>query len=253
MENEADGIAYWNRKWSLRERGLRENVTLDGSDGEEIFDRDVEKRVRRKEVLDVGCGPGEFALRVSKRARSVVGIDVSEKALELAKRNLAVSGLSNVKFRFGDVYNLPFQDEHFDLVYSRRGPASVDRHSLAEVFRVLRKGGRFMEITIGERDKQNIVEIFGRGQMKGFRGQVSTVKRRWLSEAGFRNIVAKDYLATEVFHTLDDFVIRLRTAPIIPSFDVKRDKALLNAVEERCMTDRGLETPVHRVVLIARK
>jgi len=110
-----------------------------------------------------------------------------------------------------------------------------------------------MEITIGERDKRNIAEIFGRGQMLSFKGQVSTVKKRWLEKAGFRTTAARDYVGTEVFDSLDDLIIRLRTAPIIPKFDVERDRNSLEAVRRQCMTERGIETPVHRVVLTAKK
>jgi len=174
-------------------------------------------------------------------------------ALRLAKRNLAKSGLENCRFRYGEARDLPFAGENFDLVYSRRGPASETKRTLVEVLRVLRKGGIFMEITIGERDKQNLAEIFGRGQMLGFQGQVSTVEKKRLEEAGFNGVVARDYLGTEIFQSLGDLVIRLRTAPIIPSFDVERDSSFLKVVEARCTTDRGVETPVRRVILSARK
>jgi hypothetical protein len=117
----------------------------------------------------------------------------------------------------------------------------------------LKRGGVFDEITIGERDKQNLARIFGRGQMLGFRGQVSVVKKRWLKEVGFERVMSRDYMGTEIFHTLDDLVVRLRTAPIIPSFDPVKDRLFLKRVKEECTTDRGFETPVHRVVLVARK
>ena len=107
-----------------------------------------------------------------------------------------------------------------------------------------------MEITIGERDKQNIALIFGRGQMLGVRGQVSSIKRRMLEKIGFRKIVVRDYLGTEVFRGMEDLLVRLRSAPIIPSFEVKKDRKYLQRVQKECMTERGIETPVHRVVLI---
>lgn len=244
---------YWNRKWKLRDQHLHERVVLDGSDGEKEFDQELRRKVRGMSVLDVGCGLGEFTLLVGKSARTVVGVDSSRVALRLARANLAEGGRRNVRFRYGEARRLPFASESFDLVYSRRGPASEDRRSLAEAFRVLRSGGTFMEIAIGERDKRNIAEIFRRGQMLEFRGQVSTVKKRWLEEAGFKAATARDYLGTEVFRSMKDLVVRLRSAPIIPSFDPGRDRRPLEAVRKRCTTDRGIETPVHRVVLMGRK
>jgi SAM-dependent methyltransferase len=228
-------------------------VILDGCDGEYEFDHEIFNLVRGKKVLDVGCGPGEFTLRVGRIAKSVTGIDGSKVALDFAMRNLARSGLKNVTFRYGNAGKLPFPGGSFDLVYSRRGPASESRHNLAEILRVLRKDGTFIEITIGERDKQNVAEIFGRDQMLGFKGQVSTVKKRWLKQVGFKASIARDYIGTEVFRSLDDLIIRLNTAPIIPKFDVEKDRTFLEAVRARCLTERGIETPVHRVVLIAKK
>jgi 23S rRNA (guanine745-N1)-methyltransferase len=250
---EEDNVEYWNRKWKLREQHLRERVTLDGSDGEYEFDHEILKQVRGKKVLDMGCGPGEFSLRVGRRAKSVTGIDASRAALEFARRNLARSGLKNVAFKYANARKLPFPANSFDLVYSRRGPASDSKHNLREVLRVLRKDGTFMEITIGERDKQNLAQIFGRGQMLSFKGQVSTVKKYWLEKVGFKTSVARDYLGTEAFRSLDDLIIRLKTAPIIPEFDVDKDRNFLETVRTKCMTERGIETQVHRVVLTATK
>lgn len=252
MKEEAKA-AYWNRKWKLREQRLRETVILDGSDGEWEFDHEILNRTRGRKVLDVGCGPGEFTLRVTRAAKSVTGLDTSKVALEFAKRNRAKSRFKNILFRFGNAGKLPFPDQSFDVVYSRRGPASESKRNLAECLRVLRRDGLFMEITIGERDKRNVAEIFGRGQMLGFKGQVSTVKKRWLEAVGFKTPVARDYIGTEVFRSLDDLIIRLKTAPIIPKFDELKDGIFLEAVKARCMTERGIETPVHRVVLIAKK
>jgi SAM-dependent methyltransferase len=244
---------YWNRKWKLREQRFRERVILDGSDGEREFDHDILNRASGSKVLDVGCGPGEFTLRVARRAKSVTGVDSSEVALALATQNLARTGFKNVTFMYGDARKLPFPDNSFDLVYSRRGPASDSKEALREILRVLKKRGVFMEITIGEIDKRNLAEIFGRGQMLSFKGRVSTVKKRWLEETGFNTAVTRDYIGTEVFYSLDDLTIRLKTAPIIPNFDVQKDSGFLKEVRARCRTERGIETPVHRVVLMAKR
>lgn len=93
-----DKAEYWDRKWKIREQRLREKVILDGSDGEREFAHEIFKRARGKKVLDIGCGPGEFSLRVARIAKSVTGIDTSQVALEFAKRNLARSDFKNVTF-----------------------------------------------------------------------------------------------------------------------------------------------------------
>jgi SAM-dependent methyltransferase len=249
---ETDTPEYWDKKWAFDEH-KRERVFLDGSDGEEEFDRELRKRTPGKIVLDEGCGSGVFTLKIARRARCIIGVDTSTTALKLAGRNLKRSRLSNVDFRSGDARRIPFPEDSFDVVYSRRGPGSDNIRTLDEAFRVLKKDGVFMEITIGERDKQNLARIFGRGQMLHVKGQVSTNKREMMRKAGLTRVIARDYLATEVFKGMRDLLVRLRSAPIIPAFDPRKDRLFLNRVRKECMTDRGIETPVHRVVLIGRK
>jgi SAM-dependent methyltransferase len=249
---EQDTKEYWNKKWAFGE-GRRERVILDGSDGEVEFDRELLRKTIGKTVLDEGCGNGRFLLKTAKNARHVKGIDISTTALTQAKSNVARSKLENVEYRMADARRLPFGNNSFDIVYSRRGPASDSVHTLSEAYRVLRKRGAFMEITIGERDKENLARIFGRGQMLKVRGRVSDIKKSMLARAGFKRIVTRDYLGTEVFKSISDLLVRLQSAPIIPSFDLQRDRKYLKRIKEDCTTDRGIETPVHRVVLIARK
>jgi ubiquinone/menaquinone biosynthesis C-methylase UbiE len=250
---EEDTAQYWDRKWSLERFPLRERVRVDGSEGETEFAEEVRRRTGGREVLDLGCGPGRFTLQIAARAKRVVGVDISTTALQLANARRRRSKLRNVRFRLAKASKLPYPSKRFDVVYSRRGPGTDSLRTLSEAYRVLRPGGVFLEITIGERDKQNIARIFGRGQMLKVSGQVSLLKRRMLERVGFEQVVARDYLATEVFHAMPDLLVRLRTAPIIPRFNEVRDRKSLERVERLCRTERGIETPVHRVILIARK
>ncbi len=244
---------YWNSLRRSRDRPSYEHVFTDGNDGENEFDAKILNAVLDQGVLDVGCGIGEFTLRIAERAREVVGVDFSEEAIRRAEKNLSRTGRRNYKFRRANANELPFPDARFDVVVSRRGPVTSSMQSLLEAFRVLRDGGSLMEITIGEKDKNNILRIFGRGQMYGITERVAVPKRRMLEEAGFRIVEINDYLATEIFRTLNDLIIRLNSAPIIPNFDVKRDKKYLEQVEEIYKTSRGIETEVHRVTIIATK
>ncbi len=236
-----------------RDRLSHEHVFTDGNDGENEFDATILNTVVNQVVLDVGCGIGEFTLRIAERAREVVGVDFSKEAIRRATTKLNRIGIRNCKFKQADANELPFPDAAFDVVVSRRGPVTASMQSLFEAHRVLSEGGTLMEITIGEKDKNNILRIFGRGQMYGITERVAVPKRRMLEEAGFRIIEINDYLATEIFRTLNDLIIRLNSAPIIPNFDVKRDKKYLEQVEEIYKTSRGIETEVHRVTIIATK
>jgi ubiquinone/menaquinone biosynthesis C-methylase UbiE len=72
--------------------------------------------VRRKRVLDLGCGDGRFALGVAPLASSVDGLDPDDEAIVAAKRSARKSGLGNVRFAVGAAQQLPYPEATFDLV-----------------------------------------------------------------------------------------------------------------------------------------
>jgi 2-polyprenyl-3-methyl-5-hydroxy-6-metoxy-1,4-benzoquinol methylase len=73
--------------------------------------------------LDIGCGGGDVTVALARLADegSVVGIDLDETKIELARAEAADAGITNVDFRLHDVTEpLPFpEDDRFDLVYAR--------------------------------------------------------------------------------------------------------------------------------------
>jgi ubiquinone/menaquinone biosynthesis C-methylase UbiE len=96
-------------------------------------------------LLDCGCGPGSITTDFARRITpgQVVGIDLSAGEVERATARAAELGITNVQFKTGDVYNLPFADATFDAVYSN---ALLDHLSdplaaLSEMRRVLKSGG----------------------------------------------------------------------------------------------------------------
>jgi len=96
------------------------------------------------DVLEVGCGRGggAFSLMKYARPRTLTGLDLSPKAVHLARKAYALPGLS---FLQGDAENLPFPDSSFDAAVNVESSHCYPniRRFLAEVFRVLRPGGRF--------------------------------------------------------------------------------------------------------------
>lgn len=97
-------------------------------------------------VLEVGPGPGEVSERIQRElGAQVVAIDVSERMVELACGR-------GVDARVGDVQELPFADDEFDLVVAAWvlfHLPDLDR-GLAEIARVLRPGGKLVAVTNSE-------------------------------------------------------------------------------------------------------
>lgn len=108
-------------------------------------------------------------------ATKVVGIDFSKNALSRAIVNTSLQGVTNVELRLANARSIPYQDESFDLAYTRRGPATANLKTARETHRVLKHGGRFIEEEIGEKDKLNWKQNFGRGRNYPFKESMSTV------------------------------------------------------------------------------
>ena len=119
-----------------------------GSDGQIVIEhlhryflaRDL---CRGLNVVDVACGEGYGTALLAQTAQSVVGIDVSGKAI--AHAHAAYAG-SNCRYVQGEACQLPVGDNSVDLVVSFETIEHFYNHEefLAEVRRILRPGGRFI-------------------------------------------------------------------------------------------------------------
>ncbi len=96
-------------------------------------------------LLDVGCGPGNITAGLAERlvGGSVIGIDRSEEVIARAREQYPTSPPRDVTFRVGDVYELDFPDESFDIVYAHQVLQHLVRpiEALKEMRRVLRPDG----------------------------------------------------------------------------------------------------------------
>jgi ubiquinone/menaquinone biosynthesis C-methylase UbiE len=93
--------------------------------------------------LDVACGTGALAIRAARRARSVVGVDLSERMLELAAARAAKLGLENLSFQHSDTCALPFEAATFSGAGSKSAFHHMPRFRqvFGEMARCTRPGG----------------------------------------------------------------------------------------------------------------
>jgi SAM-dependent methyltransferase len=93
-------------------------------------------------VLDVGCGTGVVALTAARIGASVTTLDLTPELLARARENAEMANL-HVDWHEGDVEQLPFEPESFDVVMSQFGHMFAPRPEVAvsEMLRVLRRGG----------------------------------------------------------------------------------------------------------------
>lgn len=96
-------------------------------------------------VLDYGCGAGENSVLIASHgAKKVIGIDISPELIGLGHERLALHGFAEkAELRVGSAHELPLEDESVDVVFGMAILHHLDLQlASAEVFRVLKKGGR---------------------------------------------------------------------------------------------------------------
>jgi SAM-dependent methyltransferase len=95
--------------------------------------------------LDLGCGGGIFVPLLADRGWTVVGVDLSEDQLEVARSRVGDLAETLVQ---ADARALPFEPGSFDAVVAALVHTDIDRYDLAlrEVARVLRPVGRFVHV-----------------------------------------------------------------------------------------------------------
>lgn len=99
----------------------------------------------RLNILDVGTGPGFFAIIFAQKGHQVTAVDLTRDMLEQAKEN---ANYYKVKIEFELLKNqlLPFPDNTFDLVVSRDVTWMLQdaEEVLKEWYRVTKKGGKVL-------------------------------------------------------------------------------------------------------------
>ncbi|MFW6271131.1 MAG: class I SAM-dependent methyltransferase [Bacillota bacterium] len=102
-----------------------------------------------EKILDIGCGTGNFSIKLAKMGCKVTGIDISQPMLEEAEKKAEKLNL-DINFKKGDVLNLEFDDNKFDSVFSMAAIEFIKDLETAfkEIKRVVKPGGKILLGTI---------------------------------------------------------------------------------------------------------
>jgi ubiquinone/menaquinone biosynthesis C-methylase UbiE len=190
--------------------------------------QEVAGKMNAGRLLDVGTGPGYLPTHIALRAPKIqiVGIDLSRKMVELARRHSDEQGVSrSVRFEPGNAGAMRFTDGSFDMVISTRAlhywknPMKV----LNEIHRVLKPGGEAWIYDLC-RDAPGL-------EIKEYEANI----RKWMKAAGIgRFSRAWTYLMTRREIKVDSYSVgeltSIATASRFHEYDVRRQGVWMRAV-----------------------
>jgi ubiquinone/menaquinone biosynthesis C-methylase UbiE len=166
---------------SLRHRGWLQTESL------------LRSRIDLGCALEIGPGPGYEGLEWLRRTEDTTlkGLDISEDMVVLAKKKAKDYGLNlRAEYYVGDATRIPFQDGHFDAVFSTNSlhEWSHPREVFDEIYRVLRPGGKYFVSDL-RRDMNPLVRWFILLSLSG---------QPWVMRQGFISSVNASYTLPEV-------------------------------------------------------
>jgi SAM-dependent methyltransferase len=205
-------------------------------------------------VLDLGTGGGEVFGEFADAFALGLGVDRNEERIAVAQRNRA----PNLRFAVMEDASLALRNESLDLVLARCAD-----YDPVEVHRVLRPGGVFVTLQMGEHDTQNVFDAFGWGSYGRFwraRFESHDLPYRTCLDAaadfqdlGCAEIRYEEYDVPQYFRDVAALVLFLKASPLPERFDPEAHYEAFARLVTTYGSERGIETNAHRELLVVRK
>lgn len=205
------------------------------------------------QLLDIGCGTALKLLPLASDFKKIYGIEPNFKMRNKALKNILDNDINNFSIIEATAEDIPFKDNYFDFV-----TVMMAKHNTKEIYRVLKNDGIAVLEKVGERDKINLKEPFGSDE-KGLRGQFSNYKegeRAIILEQEFKELFKSVDIKEGFFNTYytpEGLELLLKQTPTIRDFDPVKDRKFLDYIIKHFMTDKGIVTKQHRILIIAQK
>lgn len=200
-------------------------------------------------VLDIGTGEGLKFTRLSPYISLGVGIDTEPKMISLAGKYKKSKNLHNLRFLVMNSNKIQFPDEFFDIIVCRHAS-----FSLKEVYRLLKLKGIFITQQVHERDKQNLKELFGKGQ--NFKQPSDKYLKQIIQIAkkiGFKKISHKFSNLDYYFNSKQHLIDYLKMSPVISDFNLRKEKPLVDKFSKKNQTKKGIKSNSARFLVMMKK
>lgn len=208
------------KKW---EGGDFEGFTPRFLNSYKAFYQRIKKNCRGKKVLDYGCGNGIHSIFPAKNGGEVIGIDLSEKSLEIARKRVKQEGVeSKTKFLKMDCEKMDFSDNSFDIILDGGTFSSLDLNgALPELARVLKPAGYLIGI-----------ETFGHNPLTNLKRRINKIKGKRTGWAVDHIFQMKDFQeAGKYFSRIEIKFFHLFSWVFFPFLGLPGVKFLLKAFE----------------------
>ncbi|HCC72077.1 MAG TPA: bifunctional demethylmenaquinone methyltransferase/2-methoxy-6-polyprenyl-1,4-benzoquinol methylase UbiE [Bacteroidales bacterium] len=127
--------------------------------------KEIAKRINPQKILDLATGTCDLAIQSLRlKPDMVTAVDISQRMLEEGRKKLYRRKLNKkIELMIGDSEALPFDDLSYDVVMGSFGIRNFEdpERGLAEMYRVLRKGGVIMILEFSKPDKFPFKYIYG--------------------------------------------------------------------------------------------
>lgn len=128
IENNIRWLSYWNHIAKEHASGKGFSDSFPHSVVQELKSQGVIDK--NSSVIDIGCGSGSYTIDFAKECREVLGVDMSQKMLEVLKKRALESGFTNILAEKNMFENL--KTEKYDMVFAAMCPAISDYESIVE-------------------------------------------------------------------------------------------------------------------------
>lgn len=226
-----DKCQEWYNNIAKRNHGYKSNAHFvkEGLSGEDEFEkRLIELLTSYENVLDIGCGHGEFTLKMSKYAKKLTGGDSAIELINIANRLKDQQDIENTEFMYLDTHEMgQIESNKYDMIYNRRGPTSIYDHK-----RILKDEGI----------------VFGIHPYYA----LEKVKQRLLA-GGFKELKIEEFKeCVLVFDTVSDFAEHLSSMHMSLNYSLDENKEELNELVNKHTINGKLILPEERFIVISR-
>ncbi len=115
-------------------------------------------KVKPCKTIDFGCGAGNYALYLSSKGFDVTGVDISNSAIEIAKKNSKKKGIKGNFIAANILGDFDVVKETFDFAYDWEMLHHIfpekRKHYVENVHRILNPKGKYLSVCFSEKDPQ---------------------------------------------------------------------------------------------------